>query len=384
MDEDAKPLAGETDPADESGRRSRGGYFYQDLCALRYCVSAAASGRWQEVWCESHDDIVLFTDDAHGGRFRYAQVKFEFSADQHWSCARLCQCEAKKTIADSVVCKLFGNDRFAGRCDFRLLTNEGTNADLKPFHYRWGEKEPTVDPSCDGAKTLLERLVDWTPPGTTPKEEYVRRFGIEQHAGDANEMEALVRGELGDLASGAAKPLFPDEIDALFRHVYVEVHRAATRSLARTDDPERIVAEEFRRSVLAQAQAIAARTQDVSNESPSEALSTYLRAAGLPETAITTAAAQRWTFRREQRASAGSERGELLDAVLSDVQAHCLAMTLDAVLDPGLTPGHVLQRVLARCGELHAQRKLDDHGVGIALVHGMCYFAIGRGDLRTP
>src|SRR5215216_1610082 len=152
--------------AEHGGRRSRRGYWYQDLCALRYCIRIATDGSWEEVWCESHDDIMLVKRENQGDRYRFVQVKFEDAAAQHWSCAQLWGFERVKkspSIQDSIVVKLFESDHHQGESDFRLVVNEGVSDELRPFYYKWNSREPTIDLTCKGAVILLERLREWTP-----------------------------------------------------------------------------------------------------------------------------------------------------------------------------------------------------------------------------
>jgi hypothetical protein len=153
-------------PIDDSGRHARAGYHYQDLCALRYLLRAAAAQDWDEVWCESHDDIVLSSDDGSYRRYRFTQVKFKLGATQHWSCAKLLDVrDAPSAVRRTptaldycVLCKLFNGARSDSNCEFRLAVNEGVNEELRPFRYRWGDAEPSIDTNCDGAIALLERL----------------------------------------------------------------------------------------------------------------------------------------------------------------------------------------------------------------------------------
>src|SRR5437899_1064340 len=105
---DVRPNIRDTEPEDQSGRRSRSGYRYQDLCALRYCVAAATDGSWEEVWCESHDDVVLVKQSGEGQRHRFVQVKYQSNAGSHWSASRLCSVpHGKNSIDQSILCKLF-------------------------------------------------------------------------------------------------------------------------------------------------------------------------------------------------------------------------------------------------------------------------------------
>src|SRR5436305_2027104 len=98
---DLQPSLALVEPPDMGGRISRTGYHYQDLCTLRHCIRAAKDGSWEEIWCESHDDIVLYSRIDGREHYRFLQVKYKSTAEQHWSVALLFEHTPRQTVADS-------------------------------------------------------------------------------------------------------------------------------------------------------------------------------------------------------------------------------------------------------------------------------------------
>ena len=55
----------ELPPLEEGGVIARIGFSYQDEVAAGYCLQTVCSGAtYQEVWCETHDDIALLQVNA--------------------------------------------------------------------------------------------------------------------------------------------------------------------------------------------------------------------------------------------------------------------------------------------------------------------------------
>ena len=187
----SQPSISDVSPEDDGGRISRSGYQYQDLCALRYSIRAACGAMWDEVWCESHDDIVLYAARDGHERYRFVQVKFVGQAGQHWTPHQVCAHEPSRTVHHSILCKLLSKDRYAGVSDFRLATNLDSNQLLEPMTYRWNRTERPLSNSCQGVLDLANRLRDWVPSNGRSIEDHVLRFAIESHAVDPEDMESM-------------------------------------------------------------------------------------------------------------------------------------------------------------------------------------------------
>lgn len=368
---------GDDIPGEQGGRISRNGYQYQDLCALRYSIRAAEGGIWQEVWCESHDDIVLYAARDSNEHHRFVQVKYRTEPGYHWTPARLAEHPTGKTIEASVLCKLFCKDIFAGVSDFRLATNVDGSADLISLTYRWRRHEKTADNSSAEAQGLVQRLEAWEPVNGKTTVDHVTRFAIERHAADPDDMEAAVGRELAVFLADNACALLPDELENVFRFLYLEVYRAASADLNQEGHPERVVGRTFREVALREGDRVRQRTDTSANTPPSETLRQQLTAIGADQGVIRNAIDLRQRFFTEWRSTKGTELGHRIDAALADIQALCAHESLRLRRD-GTT---LLADVLAAATHLHGQSDLQQRGLSLGIIHGMCYFIIGRGGL---
>jgi hypothetical protein len=372
-------------PADLSGRRSRGGYRYQDLCALRYCIKIARESSWEEVWCESHDDIVLYRREPGRDRYRFIQVKFKFSAPQHWSCAQLSPVETRgsqESLTDCILVKLFEQDRFEGDSDFRLAVNEGVSDELQPFSYRWNRDEPSIDLTWPGAESLLTRLRNWKPSSGKSIADYVQRLAIERHAADDDDMEAALMMELGDLLHDRGSVPLLDELAATLRELYGLVYRAATADLDRPGHPERITRDTFLKAAMESAHLANGRTNQAARSLQSGLIEKELAAIGLTEIFVKNAVELRRAYYSTWRQNAGTEVGNVLNEALRDVQAICGTEMVRATEDQEKTGRPLLQVILDRLDAHHDNSDLGQRGVSLGLLHGMFYFLLARGSVR--
>lgn len=371
---------------DQSGRRSRGGYKYQDLCALRYCIRIARDSTWDEVQCESHEDIVLTRIRTGIKTYRFVQVKFEFSAHQHWSCSMLCSVDhAKKTksITDSVIVKLFDSDQLGGEPEFRLAVNEGVSRDLAPFHYKWNHDEPTIDPQCKEAKALTQRLQAWSPSNGKSVSYFLERFAIEQHAADNSDMEASILQELTILLADHGVTPLVDELTSVFQSLYSVVFKAASAPPGQTGHPERISGSAFREASITLSNVGQARTQQVASSSQSATLRAELESIGLPEIIIANAIDLRREFYALWRASSGTEHGKALDQAYLVVKGICTSEMVRTLEDPTSAGKQLHRRIIERIEAEYVQGTWSNRNVSLStMLNGILFYLIGRNSLR--
>jgi hypothetical protein len=373
-------------PADQGGRDARTGFEYQDLCALRYCIHAA-SGRawWQEVWCESHDDLVLYVAQDGQERYRYVQVKYRTGAGFYWTVARLCAPETSgRDVLDSLLAKLLARDEFAGECDFRLATNVDCGADLRDLSYQWGRNECTGTSTCAGVVALVDKLSVWERANQKSIGDHILRFAIERHTTHPDDLTTVVRHELERFLEERDQRLFPDELDRVFTSLYRLVYKAASADLNLPDRPECIPATKFVNTALSEARQAQQALAALADDPPSEALKTHLATAGVGDAIIRAAVQARNAYVSMQRRSRGTELGSRLGSVLNDVSAIAAEVSLAFSLQPNPDGRAVLQAVLEQSGRLFADQNLAAQGIPIHVIHGMCYFLITRGGLVLP
>jgi hypothetical protein len=124
----------ELPPLEEGGVIARIGFSYQDEVAAGYCLQTVCSGAtYQEVWCETHDDIALLQVNADSAIFEFVQVKAH-ELNQFWSIAKLCERKgqkAKKLPGTSILERSIAQDRTPAVPRFRIVTRISVNADLQ-------------------------------------------------------------------------------------------------------------------------------------------------------------------------------------------------------------------------------------------------------------
>src|ERR1700683_3113822 len=86
-------------PSEESARRSRLGYHYQDLIAASFCIEMMTTESLLKVGCETQDDVVLTWVDSVSDEFaEFVQVKSD-RLTQQWTLAKFVSPEGKNPLA---------------------------------------------------------------------------------------------------------------------------------------------------------------------------------------------------------------------------------------------------------------------------------------------
>jgi hypothetical protein len=120
-------------PPDQGGVEQRIGASFQDHVAAKYCIEMLGEGcEHSQVWCESHDDIVLVFYQNSIWRCEFVQAKASMSHGL-WSKHELGRkTKNKKGVSKPcIIERLLQHDCVPCSCGFRLVTRENTNEDLK-------------------------------------------------------------------------------------------------------------------------------------------------------------------------------------------------------------------------------------------------------------
>jgi hypothetical protein len=144
-------------PADEGGTEQRIGASYQDHVAAKYCVEMLnESCQHQQVWCESHDDIVLVWHSSPEWTAMYVQVKGG-SSQGLWSKSNLCKKSKNKQGVPKpcIVERSLQHDCVPHVCKFRLVFKENTNLELSAL------KLPLESPGRTAASTELTAIASF-------------------------------------------------------------------------------------------------------------------------------------------------------------------------------------------------------------------------------
>ena len=119
---------------DLGGIYARQGFSYQDDVAISFFLQMLATKELMEVWCETHDDILLVWIRGGTQIAEYVQVKSE-RPDQLWTIAKLC--ERKKTviipagIGTSILEKSLSRDQYLESSWFRIVTSRQIHSSLE-------------------------------------------------------------------------------------------------------------------------------------------------------------------------------------------------------------------------------------------------------------
>jgi hypothetical protein len=275
-------------------RRSRRGFFYQDLYAVR-SVLELIDGTWIEVIPESDEDVVCKADDPPATCF--VQVKTVENPTQLWSPARLCEPERAGDPATSILGKLFLGKDLDDSCRFLLVVNERVNPALRPLAL--GRDEDSAEIRAE----LASRLGGVEPTGLS-LQACLERFRIEECDNTADALESRIHRRLGVLLGARSKELLFSEIEAVIGRLVAFVqekgrgeHHAITRE----------VAEDL---VLSSADEVSLETE-LRMAAVDETLRAKLEAAGLEEAQIRRYDAMRFQFSRARRSAVGGERSAL-------------------------------------------------------------------------
>ena len=125
----AKAVGRMPDPG-TSARRSRRGYYYQDVCALQRCIDML-DGLWKTVTLEGDEDIILVRTRPAGRK--YCQVKTVEGPRQLWTAALLCRPEVVAQPATSILGRLFTSRPVPRDAALELILNEEVDAKLRPL-----------------------------------------------------------------------------------------------------------------------------------------------------------------------------------------------------------------------------------------------------------
>ncbi len=144
------PSIHKLEPLDQGGVIARLGFQYQDHIAALFCLEMLRKPCLAEVWCETHDDIVLLWKCNGGSSVEFVQVKSE-DPNQFWSVALLCERTAGKA-GTSVAERALARARCLEPSRFRMVTAIGVNEALKVLQLS------RTGPARETRRTAMEQL----------------------------------------------------------------------------------------------------------------------------------------------------------------------------------------------------------------------------------
>lgn len=137
------PSVFEAIPTDMGGVYARQGFAYQDDVAARFYIEMLRDENLIEVWCETHDDILLLWELEGARIVEFVQVKAEHP-DQLWTVARLCERQKSARKPDGLGTSLLENslsrDRYNEFSWFRIVTCRQFSSDLEVLTRKHGHE----------------------------------------------------------------------------------------------------------------------------------------------------------------------------------------------------------------------------------------------------
>lgn len=305
------------DPA-EGARRSRRGYWYQDLYALDRYLDLI-DGTWDAVTVESDEDIVC--EQTRTLRIiRYEQVKTVEDPDQLWSMSMVCS-PIKGHPDRSILGKLFAGKPLPDGAQFALVLNENVNPTLRAFASPREDRD--VEAVRTAAASATKALAGVSPQDDRSIEWCVERLEVDVRERTTDALEdSLVRRINALVASTHGVHLLGEELDDVLSHLMAGLQADAR-------DPERRTVDqsEVERRV-ADACARVQGTSPVPKSGDASRLREKLRAAGLDPDEIEHCVEMHLAHRMAVRA-ADPRRKKEIQQLVDEVFGECVQAALE-------------------------------------------------------
>jgi hypothetical protein len=295
-----------SDPA-SGARRSRRGYYYQDLYTM-WCCLRMLHGEWDEVLPEGEEDVTCRRSipPLH----RQVQVKTLENPPSLWSPARLCNPEIRDRLDTSILGRLFTNKDLSDETILVLVLNEGVSRDLLPLKVGQNLDRSGIELDLarrlDGLAPSSGRTVGWC----------VQRLEIEEFEATAEGVEGRIFRSLSTACQSLGRALLPDEIEQLLSDLMQTV-QAAARAL----EAVAITRTEFELMLTRRAEELMHSTNELQGDL-APTLDQKLRRAQLNDEQVERCQRMRAAFNRRRRSAVG-QMGAALDDLATEVFMAC-------------------------------------------------------------
>jgi hypothetical protein len=215
------------EPEEQGGPLARKGFAYQDYIAADCILELIENDKFKNVHCETMDDVIQeFEDDQGRTILEFIQVKTT-SANQLWTCARLCQPEGKS--GKSLFQKSLEKDKYQEFCLFRIVTTEHVSNSIKPLTYKRDSKHRLL--STPSMQELLSDIEKRCPDAKSNKgakasdwlENVIWTQGDSQFALQNN----LIIRVINKCEADFDETLMPDQAQKLLMHLLRWVKEAS-------------------------------------------------------------------------------------------------------------------------------------------------------------
>jgi hypothetical protein len=294
-------------PSDEGGPIARTGFNYQDEIAVGYLLDMLEDASILKVHCETHDDIILVSQNPSSTQAvaEYVQVKGS-EEDKYWSVADLCV-KVKGKAGSSLYETSLERDKHCEQSRFRIVTLRPVNQDLKILTYdreasiREGESPKTTElisaikEKCKDAKSEKGNEADF----------WVRNcLWEERQSQEQNRQLNLLR--VIKITSKEGRTLLPEQAETILQDLRKRAKDAGDSKWAEGKDKKIIERAELRQWWNNRVQALIDGSSSISGGK----LEVKMTSAQLPEPIIGLAKELRRDYAAVSRTSMYSSPGE--------------------------------------------------------------------------
>lgn len=339
----------------EGARRSRRGYWYQDLHALGRYLDLI-DGTWDAVTVESDEDIVCVRTGANAV-VRYEQVKTVEGPDQLWSMSTVCSPE-KGHPERSILGKLFVGKPLPDGTQFALVLNENVNPTLKALAVpREGRN---VEAVRTAAAAAAKALADVSPQDDRTIEWCVERLEVDVRERTTDALEdSLIRRIDALVANTHGVHLLGEELDDVLSHLMDGLQTDARGPQRRTVDQSEIERRVADACARVQGTSPAPKTGDASR------LREKLRVAGLDPDEIEHCVEMHLAHRMAVR-SADPRRKKEIQQLVDEVFVECVQAALDRREGRVAAGAPAFRDTFARVRTHYEQSDLQSRGFALA------------------
>ncbi len=347
----------------DGARRSRRGYYFQDLCTVRCCFGLL-DGTWSSITADGNEDIEC-VEASLAAPVEYVQVKTEEFPSRPWNVVQLCAAERPRQPETSILGRLFTGKRLPDGARFLLISNVQLHAELRPF------VSPVTADRAPASATIAARLSSLPISDGRDVRWCVERLRIQHVAGDADALEAMVLRDLGTAATQLNFGLMPNELEALLEGLVAFVQRHARDMV-----PAPMSADAFRTEFAAQAQAAVAGTDALLGPT-APTLAEKLQAAGMDTDQVLALQDTHLRYLRTRR-SALPDFAVLLDELTEEIRMRCISLRLErreGTIAPG---GMLFTRTREAVEHVHSAGNWGARGVTLTLAYGALHDVTSR------
>jgi hypothetical protein len=230
-------------PLDISGRHARKGFSYQDHVAVGLCISFLTQPLLKEIWLETHDDILLFWENAGNTTIEFVQVK-AIDQQSRWSVPLLC---GNGTPKDSIIKKLMDQDRCTEAVRFRIVSSYDVNQDLSVLKIAIDsiERQAASATELSLAGEIKKKIGDLKSPNGKTVVEWTKLCWWEKKADNLQDLISSNKIALENALASIGKTLLWDQRDELYQKILKFCQDASTGDLSLNSDLYKISRQKF-------------------------------------------------------------------------------------------------------------------------------------------